>query len=59
MFEEGVAWVLAVRHFVGEFADQLFEFAGILAGDVEEFADEKQVEQFFLYFKRGKNSLTF
>ena len=50
MAEEGVVGKFGMGNIVGEFADQFFEFPLVVAGDVEDLADEKEVEKFFLDF---------
>ena len=40
-----------MSYFVGELADQLFEFTRVLAWSQEQLADEEEVKQFLLNFR--------
>ena len=50
MVEEGVIGKFGMGNIVGKFADQFFEFPLVMAGHVENLADEKKMEKFFLDF---------
>ena len=50
MIEERVVGKFGMGNIVGKFADQFFEFSLVLAGHVENLADEKKMEKFFLDF---------
>lgn len=48
--EEGVIGKTTLCDLAGTFADQFFEFLGVLSGEGEEFANEEEMEEFFLDF---------